>query len=209
MKTPFTIRKITDNPQTGKASWCKDLYVRGPALSDEALGILQRVLIGLENALLDQLFWVRSTLQALLEAVGPHVVFELSLLLLQGRRGVGRRQDVSLDEVFALRTGIETLPKVISCTLALELERSSLEGPKTWSAEVARYKGSCGNAGRKATYGAVVVSSRMCLFLRSWGSGRCCRCFSKLLRRSLLRTGEIGVASMGLASSEAMVCSGQ
>lgn len=128
------------------------------------------------------------------------MVFELSLLLLQGRRGVGRGQDVPLDEVFALRTGIKTLPKVIGCTLALELESSSLEGPETWSAEEALDKGSCGNAGCGATYGAVVVSSRMCLFLRSWGSGRCCRCFSKLLRRSLLRTGEIGVASMGLVS---------
>jgi hypothetical protein len=174
--------------------------VCAPALPDEALSILQRVLIGLKNAFLDQLFWIRSALQALLEAVGPHVVFELSLLLLQGRRGVGRGQNVPLDKVFALRTGIEALPKVISCTLALELESSSLEGPKTWSAEDARYEGSCGNAGWGATYGAVVVSSRMCLFLRSWGSGRCCRCFSKLLRRSLLWTGEIGVASMGLVS---------
>jgi hypothetical protein len=55
-----------------------------------------------------------------------------------------------------------------------------------------------------ATYGAVVVSIRMCLFLRSWASGRCCRCFSKLLRLSVLRTGERGATSMAV-SSEAMV----
>ena len=53
--------------------------------------ILNRGFVGIQNAFLDKLFWVRSALQTLLEAVGPHVVFELSLLLLQGRRGVGRR----------------------------------------------------------------------------------------------------------------------
>lgn len=53
------------------------------------------------------------------------------------------------------------------------------------------------------------MSSRMCLFFKSWASGRCCRCFSKLLRLSLLRTGEMGVASMVLVSTEAMVCGGQ
>ena len=58
-----------------------------------------------------------------------------------------------------------------------------------------------------ATYGAVVVSIRMCLFLRSWASGRCCRCFSKLLRRSVLRTGERGATSMEV-SSEAMARDG-
>lgn len=60
----------------------------------------------------------------------------------------------------------------------------------------------------KETYGAVVVSSKMCLFLRSCASGRCCRCFSKLLRRSLLRTGEMGVSSTTTALfsfSEAMM----
>jgi hypothetical protein len=50
-----------------------------------------------------------------------------------------------------------------------------------------------------ATYGAWAVSRRMCLFFRSCGSGRCWRCFSKLLRRSTpARTGEMGVSSMGL-----------
>jgi hypothetical protein len=68
------------------------------------------------------------------------VVFELSLLLLQGRRSVGRRENVPLDEIFALRTGIEAFLKVVSCTLAFELESSSLEGSETWSAEDARRK---------------------------------------------------------------------
>lgn len=45
------------------------------------------------------------------------------------------------------------------------------------------------------------MSSRMCLFFRSCGSGLCCRCFSKLLRRSSpSRTGEMGVSSTTLAS---------
>jgi hypothetical protein len=48
---------------------------------------------------------------------------------------------------------------------------------------------------RTETYGAVVVSKRICRFLRSCGSGRCCRCFSRLLRRSRERTGEMGVSS--------------
>lgn len=37
--------------------------------------------------------------------------------------------------------------------------------------------------------GAAVVSSRICLFFRSASSGRCWRCFSKLLRRSSLSIG--------------------
>lgn len=49
--------------------------------------------------------------------------------------------------------------------------------------------------GNGGTYGAVVVSSRICLFFRSCGSGLCCKCFSKLFRRSRERTGEIGVSS--------------
>jgi hypothetical protein len=49
------------------------------------------------------------------------------------------------------------------------------------------------------------VSSRICLFLRSWGSGRCCKCFSREFRRSEERTGEMGVSSTTTASST--VCS--
>jgi hypothetical protein len=54
-------------------------------------------------------------------------------------------------------------------------------------------------------YGAAAVSSRMCLFFRSWGSGRMARCFSKLLRRSMpSRTGEMGVSSMALVDMAAV-----
>lgn len=58
---------------------------------------------------------------------------------------------------------------------------------------------------RGEAYGAVVVSSRMCLFLRSWGSGRCCRCFSRLLRLSEERTGEMDVSSTKSVFSDAMM----
>lgn len=37
----------------------------------------------------------------------------------------------------------------------------------------------------KEPYGATLVSRRMCLSLRSWGSGRFRRCFSRELRRSV------------------------
>lgn len=43
-------------------------------------------------------------------------------------------------------------------------------------------------------YGAALVSSRMCLSLRSCGSGRFWRCFSRELRRS---RGEMGEVSIG------------
>jgi hypothetical protein len=51
------------------------------------------------------------------------------------------------------------------------------------------------------------VSSKMCLFFRSWGSGRCCKCFSREFRRSEERTGEMGVSSTttALSASDAML----
>ena len=55
------------------------------------------------------------------------------------------------------------------------------------------------------TYGAVFVSRRICLFFRSWTSGRCWRCFSKLSRRSKLRVGEMGVSSMVVVASVMMI----
>jgi hypothetical protein len=57
----------------------------------------------------------------------------------------------------------------------------------------------------KDTYGAVFVSNRICLFFKSWTSGRCWRCFSKLSRRSKLRVGEMGVSSMVVVASVMMV----
>lgn len=55
------------------------------------------------------------------------------------------------------------------------------------------------------THGAAVVSSRICLFLRSCASGRCCKCFSRELRRSI---GEMGaVSTAGVAWSAIVVAS--
>lgn len=65
------------------------------------------------------------------------MVFELPLLLLQGRRGIRGWEDVSLDEIVAVRTGVEALLEVVSCTLALEFESFGLKGTGTWLAEAA------------------------------------------------------------------------
>lgn len=43
--------------------------------------------------------------------------------------------------------------------------------------------------------GAVFVSSRMWRFLRSCSSGRVCKCFSRLLRRSAVEMGEMSTPS--------------
>ena len=45
----------------------------------------------------------------------------------------------------------------------------------------------------RKTHGAAVVSKRMCLFFKSWASGRCWRCFSRLSRPSI---GETGLSSI-------------
>lgn len=44
-------------------------------------------------------------------------------------------------------------------------------------------------------YGAALVSSRICLSLRSCGSGRFWRCFSRELRRSRGEMGEVSTVS--------------
>lgn len=48
------------------------------------------------------------------------------------------------------------------------------------------------------TYGAAFVSNRMCLSFSSWGSGRCCRCFSREFWRTWpgLLMGEMEDSSM-------------
>lgn len=85
------------------------------------LGILQRVLVALQNALLDELVWVGSAFQPLLEAVRPHVKVQFLLVALQGRRGGRVGKDVALDEVVAGGTLVEALLEVVCCALALEL----------------------------------------------------------------------------------------
>lgn len=63
------------------------------------------------------------------------MVFELPLFLLQGRCSGRGWQDVSLNKVVTVRTGIETFLKVVGRALAFELESFGLEGTVTWSAE--------------------------------------------------------------------------
>lgn len=69
-------------------------------------------------------------LQPLLKAISPHVVFELPLLLLQGRCSIRGWQDVSLDEIIAVGASIEALLEVVGCTLALELKSFGLQGTR-------------------------------------------------------------------------------
>lgn len=94
---------------------------------DARSSILDRVLVALENALLDELLGARATLQALLEAVGAHVQLQLLLVALQGRGDVRVGQDVALDEVVALGARGQAFFEVVGCALALELEGFGLE----------------------------------------------------------------------------------
>jgi len=55
---------------------------------------------------------------------------EFFLVSLQGRRGVGGRQDVALDEVGAFGAGVEAFFELVGCALALEFEGFGLEGTK-------------------------------------------------------------------------------
>ena len=92
------------------------------------LDVFQRVLVGLKDTLLHKLLWIRPVLQAFLEAVSPHVVFELSLLLLQGRRGIRRWEDISLNKIIAVRPSIEAFLEVVGCALSFKLKGFGLEG---------------------------------------------------------------------------------
>lgn len=93
-----------------------------------ALHLLQRVLVRIQNALLDQLLRVGAALQPLLQTIRSHVVFELALLLLQCRRRIGRGEDVALDEVSSVGARVEALFEVVCCALALQLEGLGLQG---------------------------------------------------------------------------------
>lgn len=63
------------------------------------------------------------------------MVFELPLLLLQGRCSVRSWQNVSLNEIVTVRAGIEALLQVVGRALAFELESFGLKGPVIRSAE--------------------------------------------------------------------------
>ena len=99
------------------------------------LSVFQRVLVGLKYTLLHELLWIGPVLQTLLEAVSLHMVFKLSLLLLQGRCGIRRWEDVSLNKIIAVRAGIEALLEIVGCTLTFKLESFGLEGADIWSTE--------------------------------------------------------------------------
>ena len=66
-------------------------------------------------------------LQTLLEAVRAHVKIELSLVLLESRRGRRVGEDVALDEVVTCRTLVQALAQIVCRTLALQLKSLGLE----------------------------------------------------------------------------------
>lgn len=126
---PITRRKHT-------ACLCRCLVHTGVhSEAVQALSVLQRVLISLEDALFDKLLGVGPALQPFLKAVSPHVVFELPLLLLQSGRNIRCGQDVSLDEIVSVRACIKTFLKIVGRTLAFELESFGLEGAVKWLAQ--------------------------------------------------------------------------
>jgi hypothetical protein len=149
------------------------------------LNIFSWVLALLQNALLHKLFWARPVFQVFLETVGPHVEVKVPLVSLQGRRGRRVGQDVALNEVVSSGALVQAFPEVVGCALAFELEGFGLQGPVGQRIslnvlKVGQVQECEGNeeVGQQTwtkleTYGAVVVSSRMCRFLRSCASGRC------------------------------------
>lgn len=81
--------------------------------------LLQRILVALQYALLDEFLRLRPALQPLLQTIRAHMQVELALLLLQGRRGGRVGEDVPLNEVIAGRALVEALLEVVGCALAL------------------------------------------------------------------------------------------
>jgi hypothetical protein len=59
---------------------------------------------------------------------------------LQGWRSIRGWQDVSLDEIIAVRAGIEALLEVVGCTLALELKSFGLQSTGMRSAECTQHE---------------------------------------------------------------------
>lgn len=67
-------------------------------------------------------------LEALLQVVGAHVLLELLLVTLEGRRSGRIGEDVALDKLFSLGTVLETLLQIVGGALTLKLEGFCLEG---------------------------------------------------------------------------------
>jgi hypothetical protein len=83
---------------------------------------LERVLVLLQNALLHQRLRIRPGLEALLQAIRPHVTLQLLLVALQRGSSARIGEDVALDEGVAVGALGEALLEVVGCTLTLELE---------------------------------------------------------------------------------------
>lgn len=90
--------------------------------------VLDGILVLVKNALLDQLFRTWPVLEALLQVISPHVHFQFLLVALEGRRCCRVGQNVAVDELGSLGTGVEAALEVVCCALSLEFEGFGLEG---------------------------------------------------------------------------------
>jgi len=86
-----------------------------------SLSALCWVLVGIENALVDQIFWSWPVLQLLLQAVFAHVPSQLTLLLLQRWRSVGFWENVALNQLFPVWTFVESSFQAILHSLSLKI----------------------------------------------------------------------------------------
>lgn len=91
------------------------------------LGILDGVLVLLEDTLLDQLFGARPVLETLFQTVSSHVHIQLLLVALEGGCCCRVGQDVAVDQLGSIGTAAEAPLEVVCCALSLELESFSLE----------------------------------------------------------------------------------
>jgi hypothetical protein len=111
-----------------------------------------------------------------------------------------RKGTCTLDQLVALRPVLQPLLQAVGDLLALELLLDGLQRPAVrWHVSFPE-----GSFGAK-THGAAFVSSRMCLFFRSWASGRAASRFSS---SALAREGEMGDSSTATSRAAAVSSSG-
>ena len=95
---------------------------------------------------------------------------------------------LTFNQFVAIRSLFKSALQGVGMLLAFQFDLFRLEG----SMDRNYYTGDRPYGISFGTYGAALVSSRICLFFKSWTSGLCWRCFSSELRLSI---GEIGVVS--------------
>lgn len=146
-------------------------------------GLFRRVFVCLENTLLDQLLGFGSVLHFLLEAVGAHMFLKLFLLSLDSWRSIGVGKNVALAMISpnGILTWVggayaqSTLPFLAaspslssSCRLPVGVPVPEQLIEAHWIL-LSAFRRSPQQP--LQTYGAALVSSKMCLSFRSLGSG--------------------------------------